>query len=108
MLNAAGTGLSLSADSAPPPEIVDLLRASKSDVVAYIQAERSRINRWSADRLIDWPQTRCLHCRKPIIASQAWIPVSNGDVTARFHADCEPKRRAEQEALARRALGIDL
>jgi hypothetical protein len=104
-LSADGTGLSLSADSEPPQEIVDLVRAHKPEIVAHIQAERRRINRWIADCLIEW-QDSCLHCRKPVLPGQPWTVVSNGDVSARFHKNCESAWRAGQEALACKTLGL--
>jgi hypothetical protein len=66
-----------------------------------------RINRWIAARLIDWPSTSCLHCRKPITVGQTWAVISNGEVTARFHQDCHTEWLAQQEAAARRAMGLD-
>jgi hypothetical protein len=105
-LNAAGTGLSLSADGDPPDEIVELIRAHKPDIVAHLQTERRRINRWIADKLIAWPQSHCLHCRLPVIVGQTWIDVTNGEARARFHQECHPKWLAQQEIAARRAIGL--
>jgi hypothetical protein len=83
----------------------DVGRAHKQEIARHIQAERRRINHWIADRLIEW-QDSCLHCRKPVQPSQPWTIVSNGDVTASFHKDCEVEWRAGQEALARKTLRI--
>ena len=87
-LNSTGDGLILWPGDDPPTDLVDLIRGAKPQIVAVLQAERGRINHWIADRLIDWPPTSCLHCRKPIIVGQLWTVVSNGEVTARFHQDC--------------------
>jgi hypothetical protein len=105
-LNDAGTGLSLSADGDLPDEVVELLKAHKPDIVAHLQTERRRINHWIADKLIDWPPSHCLHCRKPIVVGQTWTAVANGRVEARFHKDCHGAWLAQQEVAARRAIGL--
>jgi hypothetical protein len=105
-LNSTNSGLVLWPGDDPPADLVDLIRGAKPQIVVVLQAERGRINRWIASRLIDW-STSCLHCRKPIIVGQAWLPVSNGEVRARFHQDCHSEWLAQQEAAARRALGLD-
>jgi hypothetical protein len=105
-LNAVGTGLSLSADSEPPGEIVALVKAHKPDLVAHLQAERGRMNHWTAARLIDWPPSHCLGCRKPIIVGQTWTAVANGEAAARFHQSCHGEWLEQQEFAARRALGL--
>jgi hypothetical protein len=104
-LNDAGTGLSLSADGDMPDEVVELLKAHKPDIVAHLQTERRRINHWIADKLIDWPPSHCLHCRKPIVVGQTWTAVANGRVEARFHKDCHGAWLAQQEVAAR-AIGL--
>jgi hypothetical protein len=71
---------------------------------AGARVDQARIDKWVRDRLIDWPPTSCLHCRKPIVPGQLWTVVSNGEVTARFHQDCHSGWLAEQEVAARRAL----
>jgi hypothetical protein len=106
-LTRTGDGLILWPGDDPPVDLVDLIRSAKPEIVAVSQAERGRINRWIACRLIDWPPTSCLHCRKPIVSGQLWTVVSNGDATARFHQDCYEEWLAEQEILARQALRLE-
>jgi hypothetical protein len=106
-LSRTGDGLILWPADDPPADLVELLRGAKPQIVAVLLAERGRINRWIASTLIDWPPTSCLHCRKPIIVGQIWTVVSIGEVTARFHQDCHSAWLAQQEALARKALGLD-
>jgi hypothetical protein len=106
-LNRTGDGLKLWPGDDPPADLVDLIRGAKPEIIAVLQAERGRINRWIACRLIDWPPTSCLHCRKPIVPGQIWAVVSNGDATARFHQDCYEEWLVEQETLARQALGLE-
>ena len=62
--------------------------------------DQARIKRWVANRLIDWPPTSCLHCRRPIVPGQLWTVVSNGEVTARVHQDCHGAWLAQQEVFA--------
>jgi hypothetical protein len=106
-LTRTGDGLILWPGADPPADLVDLIRGVKPEIIAVLQAERGRINRWIACRLIDWPPASCLHCRKPIVPGQIWAVVSNGDATARFHQDCHDEWLAEQETLARQALGLE-
>jgi hypothetical protein len=105
-LNSTGEGLILWPGHDPPSDLVKLLTGAKTEIIAVLQKERGRINRWIADRLIDWPPTSCLHCRKPIIVGQAWTVLCNGEVSARFHKDCYDEWLEQQEAFARRALGF--
>jgi hypothetical protein len=104
-LNSTGDGLILWPDD-PPTDLVDLVRSAKPQIVAALKAERGRINHWIANQIIDWPPTSCLNCRKPIVSGQAWIPVSSGEVTARFHELCHGEWLIKQEVAARKALGL--
>jgi hypothetical protein len=106
-LNRTGDGLKLWPGDDPPADLVDLIRGAKRGIVALLQAERGRINRWIACRLIDWPPSSCLHCRNPIVPGQRWTVVSNGEVAARFHQDCHDKWLAQQEKAALKALGLE-
>jgi hypothetical protein len=106
-LTRTGDGLILWPGDNPPADLVDLIRGAKPEIITVLQAERGRINHWIACRLIDWPPTSCLHCRKPIVSGQLWAVVSNGDVTARFHQDCHEGWLADQEHLARQALSLE-
>ena len=73
---------------------------------AAVRYERERIDAWIRSRLIAYPLASCLLCRKPIIAGQDWQEVSNGEARARFHRTCHAEWRAEREATARQALGL--
>jgi hypothetical protein len=92
----------------PTPFASEAAVAASSPPLQLSPYDQARVAKWIADRLIDWPSTSCLHCRKPIIAGQPWIPVSNGEVTARFHQDCHSEWLEQQEVAARRALGLGL
>ena len=74
---------------------------------AAVRYERERIDAWIRNRLIAYPLASCLRCRKPIVAGQDWEEVSNGEARARFHRACHAEWRAEREAAARQALGLE-
>jgi hypothetical protein len=103
-LKSTGDGLILWPGDDPPADLVNLIRSAKTQIIAVLQTERRCINHWIADKLIDWPPSHCLHCKKPIIAGQLWTVVSNGEAQARFHKGCHAPWLAQQEVAARRAL----
>ena len=74
---------------------------------ARVRIERARIARWVAAQIVSYPPDRCLCCRRPIVFGAKWVELVNDDTRARFHFDCAPVWRAQQEMLARRALGFD-
>ena len=74
---------------------------------AAVRRECEMIEVWIRNRLVDYPLASCLLCRKPIIAGQDWQEVSNGEARARFHRTCHAEWRAEREAAARQALGLE-
>jgi hypothetical protein len=69
--------------------------------------ERMRVTKWVAAQIVSYPPDRCLCCRKPIVFGAKWVELVNDDDRARFHADCLPAWRAQQELAARRAMGLD-
>ena len=81
---------------------VEIAARAMAQLSPYDQA---RIDKWIRDQLIDW-RNSCWRCRKPINVGQGWLPVSNGQVTTRFHAACHLEWLAEQEVAACRALGL--
>jgi hypothetical protein len=74
---------------------------------ALTPAERTRIVRWVTAQIVNYPPDRCLCCRRPIVYGAKWVELVNDNARARFHFDCEPPWRAEQEVAARRAMGLD-
>jgi hypothetical protein len=50
---------------------------------------------------------RCCYCRLPFNVGQQWQEVANDAVRVRFHAACYAAWRAEREAAARQALGLE-
>jgi hypothetical protein len=75
---------------------------------ALTAADRARIAKWIRDRVtVDWRDS-CWRCRKPIVVGQRWAAVAGEGVIARFHQNCHREWLAEQETLARKALGLAL
>jgi hypothetical protein len=70
-------------------------------------ADRARIAKWVASRIVTWALDRCLHCKRPIVYGAKWVEIVGDDTRARFHVECLPVWRAQQEIAARRALGLD-
>jgi hypothetical protein len=60
------------------------------------------------DRLVAVLPGLCWHCRRPFIVGQKFVDVRGDEVIVRFHAQCESEWRREQEAAARRAMGLSL
>jgi hypothetical protein len=68
--------------------------------------DRTRIARWVASRIVTWASDSCFHCRRPIAYGAKWVELVNDNDRARFHSDCAPAWRAQQEDAARRAMGL--
>jgi hypothetical protein len=75
---------------------------------ALTPVKRTLIARWVAARIVTWLPDRCFHCKGPIIYGAKWVDVVSDKGRARFHADCLPVWKVQQEAAARRALGMNL
>ena len=89
---------------APTPTPIALMPSPPPPLTA---ADRARISKWIRDRLTAaWP-SGCWACRRPFTFGQKFIDVRGADVTVRFHRDCHAEWLAQQEVLARRALGLD-
>jgi hypothetical protein len=68
------------------------------------RAERVLISRLIQHQIVDWPPSHCFGCRLPIVVGQKWLELVCDDNRARFHSDCAPVWRAEQEVAARKTL----
>ena len=86
---------------APSPAPAPLINESQA------KAERARIARWVAAQIVNYPPDRCLRCRRPIVYGAKWLELVNDNERARFHFDCAPVWRAQQEVAARQAMGLD-
>jgi hypothetical protein len=105
-LTATGDGLELLSVGDPPADIVTLLKDAKTEIISRLHMERRMINHWVAAHLIEWPREHCLGCRQPVVVGQEWIDVTNGEARARFHQKCHRVWLANQEALARKTIGL--
>ena len=85
------------------PRLLLLLSSTKRGPL-----DQARVDKWIRDRLVAEVPGLCWHCRKPFIVGQRLVVVSDDEVIVRFHAQCESEWRREQEAAARRALGLRL
>jgi hypothetical protein len=104
-LNPARDGLIIWPDD-PPPDLVNLLKRAKPQIVEALRRERARINHWIANQIINGPRNSCLNCRKPIVFGQRWIAVASGEASAHFHEPCHAEWLAKQETAARKAMGL--
>ena len=88
--------------SAPAPALA--LALAPAPAQPLVQA---RIAKWVKAQIITWAPNNCFGCRKPLVPGQRWIELVHDNDRARFHLECEPVWWEQQEALARRALGLD-
>jgi hypothetical protein len=89
-LNPARDGLIIWPDD-PPPDLVNLLKRAKPQIVEALRRERARINHWIANQIINGPR---------------WIAVASGEASAHFHEPCHAEWLAKQETAARKAMGL--
>ena len=82
-------------------------RGAEEARVARARIDQAHINKWVTSRIISWPPDNCFCCKRPIVYGAKWVELVNDNERARFHFDCAPAWRAEQEALAPRAMGLD-
>lgn len=102
-----GSSLVLEAESPPPPQVFDMLRAHKPEILELLQAERRAVLRHVADHFQSSPLGQCALCGGGSCADDPFVLVFVGEDRADFHASCHPAWIAEQEAKARVALGIE-
>jgi hypothetical protein len=74
---------------------------------ARTRVEETRIARWVAAQIVNYPLDRCLCSRRPIVFGVKWVELVNDNERARCHFDCLLLWRAQQEKLARRAMGYN-
>lgn len=104
-LNEARTGLSLSADRAPPEEIIDLVRDAKDVLVAHLRQKRA-IRAWINSSFASGIPGVCMHCGGRWLADEPVIMVCCGTDYGEVHEACWEALEAEQERRACKALGF--
>ena len=87
------------------PQATSTAAPTLAQPLASSPYDQARIGKWICDRIIDW-RGSCWRCRLPILPGQAWLAVGDNEVQARFHRDCHSEWLVQQEALARKALGL--
>jgi hypothetical protein len=104
-LSRAGTGLSLSADSAPPRDIIDLVRDAKDVVVVHLQQKRA-IRAWINNSFTSGAPGVCIQCGGHWLDDEPVIMVWCGTDYGEVHEACWEAWEAQQERRARKALGF--
>jgi len=76
------------------------------DPPALSSADHARIDWWIRSRLTDW-RDNCWVCRRAFLPGQEKTAIANSaGAETHFHRSCYAEWRTEQEALARKALGL--
>jgi hypothetical protein len=73
---------------------------------AQARMDKARVAKWVAAQIVNYPLDRCLCCRRPIVFGAKWVELVDDNARARFHSDCAPLWRTQQERLARKAMGL--
>jgi hypothetical protein len=92
---------------AKPGKVPTKTRVADEARAARARVDQARINKWVAAQIVSYPPDRCLRCRRPIVYGAKWVELVNDNDRARFHFDCAPVWRTQQEIAARRAMGLD-
>ena len=104
-LNPTGDGLALEAENAPPPDLLEVLKAAKPEIVLALR--RHAVVQWVNDRFVSSPPEICAAgCGRPGLPLAPLLPVFVAEDKAWFHERCYPQwleRRCEEAA---RALGV--
>jgi hypothetical protein len=87
--------------------ILDALRSHKLRIVALLRDERHAVVKWIADNFRSSKVGQCALCGDGQREDDPFVVVFVGEDRAYLHASCHPPWLAEQEAEARKALGID-
>jgi hypothetical protein len=106
-----GNDLALQADAPPPPRILAILGRGKWDIVAALRQreaeDRRRVVQWINNRFKSSPRGICAHCGEGARPEDRFISLFVGSDSGEVHASCHPVWRAEREAEARKALGLE-
>jgi len=106
-----GNGLHLEADAPPPPGVLAILGCGKWDIIAALCSreaeERRRVVQWINDHFTSSPAGVCAHCGDGERVGDPFVVLFVGDDRADVHASCHAGWRAEREAEACAALGLE-
>jgi hypothetical protein len=106
-LTVDGSSLVLEAERPPPPQVFDMLRANKPEVLEFLRDERRVLIRHIANHFQSAPPGRCAHCGGDRRQTDQLLAIFCGTDHAELHAGCYPAWVARRESEARVALGID-
>ena len=106
-LSVDGPSLVVEAENRPPPQVFDMLRAHKPEILELLHAERRAVVRYVNDQFQASPLGQCAHCGGGSRAGDPFVAMFVGENRADLHASCHPAWIAAQEAKARVGLGID-
>jgi hypothetical protein len=86
-LNASGDGLALEAETAPPSDLIAVLREAKPEIVAALR--RQAVVQSVNDQFVSSPPDVCAAaCGRPGLPHAPLIPVFVGEDKAWFHERC--------------------
>lgn len=106
-LETDGDSLVLEAEYAAPPQVLDMLRAHKPEVLGLLCDERRAVIMWINDHFQSSPLGQCIHCGRGSRKNDPFVALFVGDDSADIHASCHPEWIIEREAEARIALDIE-
>jgi hypothetical protein len=106
-----GNDLALEADAPPPPGLLAILGRGKWDIVGVLRGreaeERRRIVAWVNDNFSASTPGICAHCSGGPRPDDQFVALFVGADRADVHSSCHSAWRAEREAEARKALGLE-
>jgi NAD(P)H-hydrate repair Nnr-like enzyme with NAD(P)H-hydrate epimerase domain len=106
-LSADGASLVVEAEDPLPPQVFDMLRAHKPEILELLHAQRRAVVRYVNEQFQSSPLGQCAYCGGGSRSGDAFVAMFAGENRADIHAMCHPAWIAAQEARARVALGID-
>jgi hypothetical protein len=106
-LSADGPSLVVEAEDPLPPQVFDMLRAHKLEILELLHAQRRAVVRYVNEQFQSSPLGQCAHCGGGSRSGDPFVAMFAGENRADIHAMCHPAWIAAEEAKARVALGID-
>jgi hypothetical protein len=106
-LSADGASLVVEAEDPLPPQVFDMLRAHKPEILELLHAEHRDVVRYVNEQFRSSPLGQCAHCGGGSPSDVCFVALFVGENRADIHASCHPAWIAAQEAKARVALGIE-
>jgi hypothetical protein len=106
-LSADGPSLVVEAEDPLPPQVFDMLRAHKLEILELLHAQRRAVVRYVNEQFQSSPLGQCAHCGEDRRGGDAFVAIFAGEERADVHASCRSAWTSEQEAKARAALEIE-